>query len=715
MKTILDKSTSIKKLLVASLAWGFIITGCSDTEQKKVVKPSFKIESLAESAWLYGSLPENTVAYVRLPNPWSGFSAKADSFKYALGNEEHVKAVKKIQQGVYDNIIAKLQAHAKPLAQFYVEHTKGPVELAFVSQNGQPVVFAGTSLDYSDDTSFNTALQDLVKGIPNANLMPQEGQAKGIISFGPGAAVYYSYNSDKQRFTLVSGMGTSVTSLENAAATIKPNDKHEMLKLEKDIDSSHQGLFVWASPKNAMPFIQMGMPPEKLQQLKELGVDQAKGLALGYGVSDSKTRLKLLLDMPNVGARQFLPVTSNDYDIKSVGQPSSVLVMSWFTAEQIDQFKENMELVKPGFKNDWENFADDFEKQTGQDFDILLRAFGPEVVRINDEVGVYWIFKHDKDLFPKVIESYKTTKDTEYSKKEINGLSIHHIKSPMIPFGMGSMMQPKNNFGAELAKSMKSHMYFSVEGDYIVYATVPQILIERHNRVADTNIASWMSEQQGFRYEHTLLGYTTSIKDISRTSYHYYLELLNQLGDISKAGIDLTLLPTAEELGFPEKGAVGISLISSSDQLGFEFTFENGATDLMVGAGGATAVAVVGILAAVAIPAYQEYTIRAELSPGVYTAESVKSQVSEALVLGAKVEDLDNGFEDILTAEDYETSVIEKIAVNDGVITVFFKSPRLGYGPQTIVYVPMFEGNQITYWDCTGGTVAQKYRPARCK
>jgi Tfp pilus assembly major pilin PilA len=581
-------------------------------------------------------------------------------------------------------------------------------------------------MNYEDESkTFNDEFASMVEAMPDAYLVADKSESKGTMMISQGAPVYYEYDETQQRLIFISGMGASITSLENAAATIQPNKKHEMLKLEQDIDSSHEGLFAWVSPEKAMPYMQMGMPPEKLQQLKELGVDQAKGLAVGYGVSGGKTRLKLLVDMPDVGVRQFLPVANNDFNIKSVGEPKSVFVMSWFTAEQVDQFIEKMETVQPGFKNDWEDFAANFKQESGMDFDILLKAFGPEIIRINDDVGAYWVIKHDKKLFSSVIESYKKVEMTEYSKTEKDGLTIHHIKSPMIPFDF-STMSPREgslgegspgegNVGFELAQNMKSHMYFSVEGDHIIYSTVPQILIERYNRGADTDISSWMKEQQGFEFSHSLLGYTTSVEDISRTSYHYYLELLNQLNDVSQADIDLMMLPTAGELGFPDEGAIGVSLISGKDRFGLEFTFENGATDIMVGAGGATTVAVIGILAAVAVPAYQDYTVRAQMTSGVYAAETLKLQIAESLAAGAKVEDIDNGFEGIKQPQGYATSVIEKMVVNDGVITVFFRNTSLGYGPQTIVYVPMFDGQRITYWDCTGGTVAKKYRPARCK
>ena len=41
-------------------------------------------------------------------------------------------------------------------------------------------------------------------------------------------------------------------------------------------------------------------------------------------------------------------------------------------------------------------------------------------------------------------------------------------------------------------------------------------------------------------------------------------------------------------------------------------------------------VAIIGILAAIALPAYQDYTIRSKISEGVIGASSAKATVSEA-------------------------------------------------------------------------------------
>ena len=717
MNTLFTGGLSLKKVLVASLVWGLILTGCSDSEKKSTAKPSFDVEKLTQSAWLYSALPENTVAYARVPNPWAGFSAKEDSFKYALGNEHHVKAVKQIQKGVHDNIISHLRDEVKPLAQFYVEHTKGPVELAFVSQNGQPVVFVGTRLDYSDDKSFNAAFSELVKNRPNAYVMPQEGEAKGIVSFGRGAAVYYRYNSSEQQLLLISGMGTSVTSLENAASTIKPNQKHEMLKLEGDIDSSHEGLFFWASPKNALPFMQMGMQPQQLAKLKELGFDKAEGVAFGYGVSGGKTRLKLLLDMPIDDQNRYLPAVSNTINVKSVGTPKWASVVSIPTAEQSE--KLITKLYEAGVEDvqSWQDINTGMEKEIGLSLETLLNTFGPEVTFFSDKVGMFAAVSYNEGSIDALLKKARESVEVEYKTYSKNSTEIHHLSIAALGGAndFDSQSNGESKLPVALMKNYHENIFWVVEGGQVIFASVPQLLLERQERGADTSIGDWLKSQQGYNPEGTLLGFSSSVDGLSRSSYHYYLELLMILSDLTGADVDLLSFPTANQLGFPEKGAISFGLRSDKSILGLEFAFENGGTDLLHGLGSTSSVAVIGILAAVAIPAYQDYTVRAQMSAATYAAEAVKVQITQALMLGAKVEDLDNGYESIQAAEEYENSVIEKIVVNDGVITMFFKNERLGYGPQTLVYVPMFDGDRITYWDCTGGTVKEKFRPVRCR
>ena len=109
----------------------------------------------------------------------------------------------------------------------------------------------------------------------------------------------------------------------------------------------------------------------------------------------------------------------------------------------------------------------------------------------------------------------------------------------------------------------------------------------------------------------SLLAYSSSIDDLSRNSYHIYLAMLQLLADVSEAEFDIFALPLANELAFEDQGTIGLQLDLSNPYIALEVTFEQSMLDILYG-GGYETTAVIGILAAVALPAYQDYTKRAK-------------------------------------------------------------------------------------------------------
>ncbi|HFC8944299.1 TPA: pilin [Neisseria meningitidis] len=79
-------------------------------------------------------------------------------------------------------------------------------------------------------------------------------------------------------------------------------------------------------------------------------------------------------------------------------------------------------------------------------------------------------------------------------------------------------------------------------------------------------------------------------------------------------------------------------------------------------------IAIVGILAAVALPAYQDYTARAQVSEAILLAEGQKSAVTE-YYLNHGEWPANNSDAGVASASDIKGKYVQKVEVNNGVVT----------------------------------------------
>ena len=122
-------------------------------------------------------------------------------------------------------------------------------------------------------------------------------------------------------------------------------------------------------------------------------------------------------------------------------------------------------------------------------------------------------------------------------------------------------------------------------------------------------------------------------------------------------------------------------------------------------------VAIIGILAAIAIPAYQDYTIRARVTEGINLASAAKTAVSEYRISRS-------AFPTSNSAAGLNTTIsapnVTSVAVGTaGLITITYNGTTSG-ASGSITFRPSLANGAVT-WSCTGGDVAQKYRPSACR
>lgn len=120
-------------------------------------------------------------------------------------------------------------------------------------------------------------------------------------------------------------------------------------------------------------------------------------------------------------------------------------------------------------------------------------------------------------------------------------------------------------------------------------------------------------------------------------------------------------------------------------------------------------VAIIGILAAVALPAYQDYTVRAKATEMMLAASSGKTAVAEFFQVNGALPAAAS-----LTLETQSTAIVASVAQSAGVITVTGKAGVSGLSGATITLTPADAGGGVLSWTCSG-TVDAKYRPSSCK
>ncbi len=124
-------------------------------------------------------------------------------------------------------------------------------------------------------------------------------------------------------------------------------------------------------------------------------------------------------------------------------------------------------------------------------------------------------------------------------------------------------------------------------------------------------------------------------------------------------------------------------------------------------------VAIIAILAAIAIPAYQDYTVRAQVSDGLSLASGGKTAVAE-YYQNRGAYPTDNTTAGMAAATAIRGNFVSTVTVANGVIDVVYGySVNSVISGSTVSLSPTDRGGSIE-WDCDSA-ILDRYLPTQCR
>ncbi|SDS60427.1 type IV pilus assembly protein PilA [Halopseudomonas litoralis] len=140
-------------------------------------------------------------------------------------------------------------------------------------------------------------------------------------------------------------------------------------------------------------------------------------------------------------------------------------------------------------------------------------------------------------------------------------------------------------------------------------------------------------------------------------------------------------------------------------------------------------VAIIGILAAIALPAYQDYTARAKMSEVVLAASACRTTITEVVQSASTLPGAgDWGCESDTTATEISNYVTSVVTDDDGMITVTAQGINSDIDTNVLTLKPFSDtgmtaaptaGGTIQAWRCgsatDGTTIPQKFLPGSCR
>ncbi len=663
-------------------------------------------------AWLRDHLPDESLIYMRIPHLFGIFATpKGNALDAALRSEANVTNVMKIRQGLIDNVLPLFPPYSETAFGLMEEYLRSPVEIAAILAPA-PTVLVSANLNLDSATAFGEFLSAIgEKGVPAALAAPLDARGVGEI-IGLPAPAFVRFDENTGVMLINAGPAATAEGFETLLSTIDSGNAHRMRSMERRVDESGQGFFAWIDSATAMPYLQMLMQPDQYQAMAEMGLDKFSAVGFGWGVAGGKGRVAFVANLPPEQQRGPLPLVRNTLDARSVGDPDGVLLISFPTKEEFLRIETEALADADAEENaDWLQAKAKVLEVTGVPLEDFFEALGPEVILILDRAGDYLAVRlQDARLWDSIVERLAKNLGGSVEKKRIKGDTYHHLAFPSDLSLLSAKAVEELQWFGMLYTRLNEHTYWMRDGDFLYLSSIPQPLMDRAAMRPRTDIGEWFAERQRIDASEAIVSISGTTRKLSRRVYSMYIEIVQLLGDLALVDVDIWNMPSPAQLELPEVGTLGLTVNFGSPTVSVELTFENNPGEFLGGLGG---IATMGILAAIAIPAYQDYTIRAKVSEGLLLSGETKARISEHYTANGRYPDADAAAELSIDygAGKYTESVI--VEPDTGRITVYYREGEIP-GDGQLFLEPVANEQGYIDWSCST-SIAAKHVPAACR
>jgi Tfp pilus assembly major pilin PilA len=714
-------------------------SACAASDAGKVKQ--FKGELPIAPAFLRRQLPTQVVTYARIPNLLGVFAMpKNNQLDTALRSEANINNVKGIQQGLVQNVLA-LPTFSDPRLKFLADAVRSPIEVAGFGMPN-PAVLIGATLSVRSKADFNKLFDELGRTGPTVRLAaPLDDQGVSEL-VGLPLMAFVKFDAPTGRMLLFAAPRLDHAAFDRLLASLPADVKdHPMYTLEQKIDASGQGMFLWVDAARLVPMAQ-AIVPNFAQALGRAGLGKMRAVAFGFGTANGKGRLSLVLDVGTDRTARPFPVVANNIKATAVGDPDAAVLFSMPSQTEVARLETLLlGTLPPRGRSGWQQARTRLQDLIGVDVEEFFSAVGPDVVVLFDKAGDYTaVHLRDPARFDDLVRRIAAKTGSAPDEQKIGGTTFHHWRLPSllsVAGNSGAAARPGSSGGIlTVLGRMHNHVYWIRDGEYLYMAPTPQPLMDRLHAGAKVRVADWLANKQRVDVSTSLFAATGSVPKMPQRTYEAYLGIMQNLADVADAKFDMWSMPTADQLGLPDKGAIGFSMNLGEPYLSLELSYENHPGELLLGGGGFGAVATVGILAAIAIPAYQDYTIRSQVTEGLNLSNPIKASVAESYATRGTMPKDRRAAGLPPAAEATSGRFVEKVDVAGGAITVTYgkaANPRLR--GKTLTLTPFATAGRDIIWRCgnaaapagaralvpdgtdakVGTSIEAKYLPALCR